>query len=200
MTDTPDKLVADLRSESIAASAAAWGRPDGGQDYCIAAQLADAAADRIELLVARVAELEAQLASGSFYQEKDIDAMQGRIAFLEARIQVEHGEKVALAADLLAEKIARNAAEARLAPIAALAGELAPLHEAATKGPWHEGPSSDNNGHDPVETAILAEDGSCPLVAIMLPPSEMAGNVALTIALRNGAAAIIAAGKGESHD
>ena len=192
MTDTPDKLVADLRSESIAASAAAWGRPDGGQDYCIAAQLADAAADRIELLVARVAELEAQLASGSFYQEKDIDAMQGRIAFLEARIQVEHGEKVALAADLLAEKIARNAAEARLAPIAALAGEIAPLHEAATKGPWEV-----DDDH------VRAESGDLALIGRWSDGSsgfESNANGALMCRAWDMAAAIIAAGKGENHD
>lgn len=57
-----DKLVFDLRAESLSAQKMAWERADGGQDYAIAAQLADAAADRIETQAARIAALEAALA------------------------------------------------------------------------------------------------------------------------------------------
>jgi uncharacterized coiled-coil protein SlyX len=43
---------------------------------------------RADLHAARIAALEAQLANGSFYQEKDIDAMQDKIAAWCERVEV----------------------------------------------------------------------------------------------------------------
>jgi hypothetical protein len=92
---------------------------------------------------------------------------------------------------------------ARLAPIAALAGEIAPLHEAATKGPWgikrmsvkmsiqtHIHQVTDADGYPSAFVPAWLGDGpSDPNAA----PEEAAANALLIAALRNGAAAILAA-------
>jgi hypothetical protein len=50
MKDEDAGLVERLRDEATALSRAAWNRPDGGQDACIASNLATEAADRIAAL------------------------------------------------------------------------------------------------------------------------------------------------------
>ena len=64
-----DDLIKRLCEVAIEKQSEAWGRGGGEQDCSISAILAEEWADRIE-------KLKAELAGGSFYQEKDIDALQ----------------------------------------------------------------------------------------------------------------------------
>lgn len=62
VTVSKDELIERLRDEATRLSGAAWSRPDGGQDACIASNLANEAADRIAADAAKIASLETERA------------------------------------------------------------------------------------------------------------------------------------------
>ena len=100
-------------------------------------------------------------------------------------------ELTRLRAENTALRARAEVAEARLAPIEALAREIAPLHEAATAGPWKM--LACNEDWTAFDLVYRDEAGKAFYVA-----SDILGidNAHLIAFLRNNAATIIAAGAG----
>lgn len=68
MTQFSSEIVLRLREEARTRQHVAWGRMDGGQDWCLSAAVADEAADLIEELVEA-------LRCARFYVNDDLGAV-----------------------------------------------------------------------------------------------------------------------------